>query len=108
MYLDGRLVDYESFPRITTAPLYIDRRTFVGRPLQERDGRFATVRIDNVELYNAYRDAVAYDTYLPLVRSQSTNVNLPDVDRWTQKTLMSTGGLLWCLTLSVLAAHSFF
>ena len=56
MYMNGRRVDYETYPRIRTAVVNRDYRSYLGRPLIEGpNSYYANILVDNLEFYNAYR-----------------------------------------------------
>ncbi|KAL8587816.1 hypothetical protein ACOMHN_021034 [Nucella lapillus] len=88
MYVNGRRVDHETYPR-ERAPYYnTDWRTYLGRPRDDASGSYANTIVDDVEFYNVYRNYVPEDAYLSLLRDQPPAYTVPPVV-WPPRTVPS-------------------
>ncbi|XP_076459006.1 uncharacterized protein LOC143292527 isoform X2 [Babylonia areolata] len=79
MYINGRRVAYETYPRVRNPYYNDDWRTYVGRPLSEDSGTYANTIVDGLQFYNAYRTYVPDDRYLALIQNVRPTYVVPTV-----------------------------
>lgn len=70
LYVNGRRVGYQTFPRTRPPVSNSDWRSFLGRPLNDADGSHANIYVDNLEFYNGYQSYIPQDNYLSLIQQQ--------------------------------------